>query len=56
MGELNACPHHGFNTWLLVSYFYDGVSPAMKQLLETVWKRFLAKKSRGSFGFPELCS
>ncbi|RVW36105.1 hypothetical protein CK203_079654 [Vitis vinifera] len=23
MEAINACPHHGFNTWLLVSYFYD---------------------------------
>ena len=36
MEALNACPHHGFDTWLLVSYFYDGISPAMKQLLENV--------------------
>ena len=35
MEELNACPHHGFDTWLLVSYFYDGISPTMKQFLET---------------------
>ena len=34
MEALNAFPHHGFDTWLLVSYFYDGISPAMKQLLE----------------------
>ena len=33
---LNACSHHGFDTWLLVSYFYDGISLAMKQLLETM--------------------
>ena len=36
MEALNACPHHGFGTWLLVSYFYDGISPTMKQLLETM--------------------
>ena len=36
MEALNACPHHGFDTWLLVSYFYDAISPAMKQLLETM--------------------
>ncbi|RVW69407.1 hypothetical protein CK203_061797 [Vitis vinifera] len=29
-------PHHGFDTWLLVSYFYDGMSSSMKQLLETM--------------------
>ncbi|RVW58683.1 hypothetical protein CK203_102761 [Vitis vinifera] len=26
MEAINACPHHGFDTWLLVSYFYDGMS------------------------------
>ena len=36
MEALNACPHHGFDTWLLVNYFYDEISPAMKQLLETM--------------------
>ena len=36
MEGLNDCPHHGFDTWLLVSYFYDGISPAMKQILETM--------------------
>ena len=30
------CPHHGFDTWMLVNHFYDGMSPAMKQLLETM--------------------
>nr|CAN60680.1 hypothetical protein VITISV_033696 [Vitis vinifera] len=33
---INACPYHGFDTWLLVSYFYDGMSSSMKQLLETM--------------------
>ena len=36
MEALNSCPHHGFDTWLLVNYFYDGISPSMKQLLETM--------------------
>ncbi|KAL6341596.1 hypothetical protein AAG906_032716 [Vitis piasezkii] len=36
MKAINACPHHGFDTWLLVSYFYDGMSSSMKQLLETM--------------------
>ena len=33
---INACPHHGFNTWMLVNHFYDGMSSSMKQLLETM--------------------
>ncbi|RVW45394.1 hypothetical protein CK203_107370 [Vitis vinifera] len=36
MEAINACPHHDFDTWLLVSYFYDGMSSSVKQLLETM--------------------
>ena len=36
METINACPHHGFETWMLVNHFYDGMSPTMKQLLETM--------------------
>ena len=33
---INACPHHVFDTWMLVNHFYEGISLAMKQLLETM--------------------
>ena len=36
METINACPHHGFDTWVLVNHFYDGMSSPMKQLLETM--------------------
>ena len=36
METISACPHHGFDTWMHVNHFYDGMSPAMKQLLETM--------------------
>ena len=36
METISACPHHGFDTWMLVNHFYDGMSPTMKQLLETM--------------------
>ena len=36
METISVCPHHGFDTWMLVNHFYDGMSPAMKQLLETM--------------------
>ena len=36
METIDACPHHGFDTWMLVNNFYDGMSPPMKQLLETM--------------------
>ena len=36
METINACPHHGFETWMLVNHFYGGMSPVVKQLLETM--------------------
>ena len=33
---ISAYPHHGFDTWMLVNHFYDGMAPSMKQLLETM--------------------
>ena len=33
---ISACPHHAFDTWMLVNHFYGGMSPAMRQLLETM--------------------
>ena len=33
---INACPYHGIDTWMLVNHFYEGMSPTMKQLLETM--------------------
>ena len=36
METISACPHHGSDTWMLVNHFYDGMSSAMKQLLETM--------------------
>ena len=36
METISACPHHGFDTWMLVNHFYGGMSPAMMQLLETM--------------------
>ena len=36
METISACPHHGFDTWMLVNNFYDGMSPPMKKLLETM--------------------
>ena len=36
MEVVTACPHHGFDTWMLVNYFYESMSPTMKQLLETM--------------------
>ena len=52
MEALNACPHHGFDTWLLVTYFYNGISPSMKQLLETMCGGdFLSKNPEEALDF-----
>jgi hypothetical protein len=31
---LNTCPHHGFETWRLVSHFYEGLIPKDRQMVE----------------------
>ncbi|KAL6340537.1 hypothetical protein AAG906_010445 [Vitis piasezkii] len=52
MEAINACPHHGFDTWLLVSYFYDGMPSSMKQLLETMCKGdFMSKNLEEAMHF-----
>ena len=52
MEAINACPHHGFDTWLLVSYFYVGMSSSMKQLLETMCGGdFMSKNSEEAMNF-----
>ncbi|KAL6344934.1 hypothetical protein AAG906_006697 [Vitis piasezkii] len=53
MEAINACPHHGFDTWLLVSYFYDGMSSSMKQILETMSMDFLSYVAEVSRGWDE---
>ena len=52
MEALDACPHHGFDTWLLVCYFYDRISPAIKQLLEIMCEGdFLGKNPEEALDF-----
>ena len=36
METISACLPHGFDNWMLVNHFYEGMSPAMKQLLKTM--------------------
>ncbi|XP_052289053.1 uncharacterized protein LOC127899634 [Citrus sinensis] len=31
---LNICPHHGFETWRLVTYFYEGLIPQSRHVVE----------------------
>ena len=44
MDTISACPHHGFDTWMLVNHFYGGMSPAMKQLFETMCGGYFMSK------------
>nr|CAN82422.1 hypothetical protein VITISV_026744 [Vitis vinifera] len=56
MEAINACPRHGFDTWLLVSYFYDGISSSMKQLLETMCGGdFMSKNPEEAMDFLSYC-
>ena len=49
---ITSCPHHGFDTWMLVNHFYDGMSPVMKQLLETMCGGdFMRKKPEEAMDF-----
>ena len=52
MEVVNACPRHGLDTWMSVSYFYDGMLPTMKQLLETMCGGdFMSKSPDEAFEF-----
>ena len=52
METISACPHHGFDTWMLANHFYDGMSPTMKQLLETMCGGgFLSKNPEEAMDF-----
>ena len=31
---LALCPHHGYESWRIVSYFYDGLTPRERQFIE----------------------
>lgn len=33
---ISICPYHGFGTWMMVPYFYEGMLPQMKKIVETM--------------------
>ena len=40
------CLHHGFDSWMLVFYFYQEMLPLMKQLMEIIYGgNFMSKSS-----------
>jgi len=32
----NTCPHHGFEIWRLISYFYKGLTPKDRQMVKFI--------------------
>ena len=43
---LLACPPHGYETWRLISFFYNGLSPVMRQFVEMMCNgEFMSKGS-----------
>jgi hypothetical protein len=43
---LNTCPHHGFDTWRLVSYFYEGLTLRDRQMVELMCNGTFEDKDR----------
>jgi len=41
---LNTCPRHGFETWRLVSHFYEGLTPKDRQMVELMCNRTFEDK------------
>ena len=52
MEAITACPHHGYENWDIVNYFYDGLTIDMKQLLKSMCSEsFLHKSSENAYFF-----
>ena len=49
---LASCPHHGYESWRLVSYFYDGLTPRERQFVETMCNgKFIRKDPDEAFEY-----
>ena len=52
MEMVTTCSYHEFDNRMLVSYFYEGMTTLMKQLLETMCGGdFMSKKTDEGFKF-----
>ena len=52
---LNACPHHGYETWCIISFFYESLTPKMRQFVEMMCSgEFLNKISNEAFEYFDL--
>ena len=41
---LNLCPHHGYESWRIVIYFYEGLTNKERQFVETMCNREVLQK------------
>ena len=49
---LNIFPHHGFETWMLVSYFYEGLISQSRQVVEMMCNdEFRDKSPEGALDY-----
>ena len=49
---LNACPHHGHETWRIISFFYESLTPKMHQFVEMMCNgEFLNKDPNEAFDY-----
>ena len=52
---LNACPHHGYETWRIISFFYEILTPKMRQFVEMMCNgEFLNKDPNEAFNYFDL--
>ena len=53
---LNACPHHGYEIWRVISFFYEGLTSPMRQFVEMMCnKEFMNKEAKEAWDyFDEL--
>src|SRR5262245_9193120 len=52
---LMACPHHGFESWRLVSLFHESLTPSLKQLVSTMCNGTLFDKTaEDAMGFFDM--
>ncbi|XP_041011272.1 uncharacterized protein LOC121255044 [Juglans microcarpa x Juglans regia] len=49
---LNACPHHGYENWRLISFFYESLTPKMRQFVQTMCNgEFFDKEPEEAFEY-----
>ena len=52
---LNACPHHGYERWRLISFFYDGLNSTMRQFVEMMCNgEFMNKETEEAWDYFDM--